>query len=622
MVYSKLAGDWYFKAVTSVNNRRMKPKVSWTRKFIRSIRSQPDILVIFVWCLFWRFFGINSESLHVDEHVQAVGISPSLFETWSHSKYLGMPPLEMSLHWIAVTLFGTSNNTIRLVPIIFGTLTCLIFALTVRNLTNRWYGLFAGIISGVIPQFIFTQQTARPYALYTFILGLVFYFASRPIKANCIPLIASLSALPWTRSLEGPISAAFLSITFLFIFWIKKPSINYKKRGIFSFPTLSIALSLYWTSSTKVTILGSPGDSVNPLGEILLRVKNLPQLYLSDAVFMLGRPFVFLVMVSTLTIFLQSAKEFLNNKPSNLSKSDERDRLTFGFIVSIYCANSVLIFAAVNALTKLPHADRYFTLGMLAPVFLLIYSFFKLNINSKTMLRTLSTALVLVILGQYILESFHQGVRIDKTQYDQINRELSTYPVADQTATVAYLPGSLNQYIPGWPSSLGSDVVKPPIWITFLLRDLYTNEILNVKETITLGNIVLLPSVDERGSLLIGRGWKKDIFISNLEEGKVVFIDGGAIILRNLTKIEFLTALSTISKSHFGNSDSEFWIDALALTLSNNWAIDIEGATKERFCKKLSSGVQIDSGNSFGNWGEGSVNASELFASIRILNCQ
>jgi hypothetical protein len=600
----------------------MKLHVSRLKKLNISIRRQPEILVISIWCLFWRYFGINSESLHVDEHVQAVGISPSLMETWAHSKYLGMPPVEMTLHWIAVTFFGNSNSTVRIVPIILGTLSCIIFALTIGNLSNRLYGFLAGITAGVIPQFIFTQQTARPYALYIFILGLVFFFASRPITNSFKPLIASLTILPWTRSLEGPISASFLSIIFLFIFFTRKPQSKFEKKLMFAFPALSVILSLYWTSSTRVTILGSPGDSVNPLGEILIRVKNIPELYLSDAIFMFGRSFVILVTLSTLSIFVLSAKKIRSIELSHFLKRNENNNFTFGLIVFIYCTNSLLIFIAVNALTKLPHADRYFTLGMLGPVSLLLYSLFKLNLRLNTKLQGITTVLLILILGQYVLGSFYQGTRIDKTQYDQINLRLSAFPAVEQVATLAYLPGSLNQYIPGWPSSLGLENSKPPIWVTFLLYDLYKDENFNLKTPVDLRNIVLLPSVDERGSLLIGNGWDKQIFISRLGGDKLEFIDGGAIILRNLSKLEFLAALATISKSRFGNSESAFWIDALALTLSKYWDIDVESATANRFCSRLSSGVQIDSGNSFGNWGSGGINAAEFFSDIRIRNCE
>ena len=619
VVLSKLAVGWYLKSVTAVRNQRMKLFVSWLKKFSLSTRREPEILVISIWCFFWRFFGINAESLHVDEHVQAVGISPSLLETWAHSKYLGMPPVEMTLHWIAVVLFGNSNSTIRIVPIILGTLSCIIFALTIRNLSNRLYGFLAGIIAGVIPQFIFTQQTARPYSLYILILGLVFFFASRPTLTSFKPLIASLTILPWTRSLEGPISASFLSIIFLYVFFTRKPQSKFEKKLMFSFPALSIILSLYWTSSTRVTILGSPGDSVNPLREILLRFRNIPELYLSDAIFMFGGSFVILVIVSTLSVCLLSAKKIRTVKLSHSLKRNESNDFSFGFIVFIYCANSLLIFTAVNALTKLPHADRYFTLGMLGPVSLLMYSLFKLNQRMSSKMQRISIILVLLILGQYVLGSFHQGTRIDKTQYDQVNRKLSVYPAVEQSATLAYLPGSLNQYIPGWPSSLGLENSKPPIWVTFLLSDLYSNK--NLETPVDLRNIVLLPSVDERGSLLIGQGWDKKIFNSNLGEDKLEFIDGGAIILRNLSKSEFLNALATISKSRFWNSDSEFWIDALALTLSEYWDISVESATTKRFCSKLSTGVQIDSGNSFGNWGAGGINAAEFFSEVRINNC-
>jgi hypothetical protein len=578
-----------------------------------SVRMNLYLFVVFSWSLFWRLFGANSESLHVDEHVQANGISPSLFETWAASRFLGMPPIDMTLQWIAVNLFGYSNTVIRSVPIILGALSCVVLTITVRNYSNKTFGVIAGLISGVIPQFVFTQQTVRPYSLYVLIVGLVFLFASNSWRTSYKPLIMVLTILPWTRSLEGPISAAFLTFVLFMVIFLKESTSKSKKLYFLILPSLSTLGSITWTSSTDVTILGPPGNALNNPEEIINKIQAIPELYLSDLLFMFGSTFTVVTLILGLWIAIFNLQNFNKHRLSNFLKAQDPIFSSFGFFTFVYLGNCIAIFIAVNALTKLPHADRYFTLGMLGLVTFFIYLLYRLNIRNNVRTKVLSTLIVSVLIAQYTVSTVGQAIRIDKTQYDQINQIIEKNPVEFNHRTIAYLPGQINQYVPGWPASVGLGEQAPPTWVTFLLRDVYSNEDYDLEALTKLDNIVLLPSVDQRGSLLIHEGWSKDLFDDILAPEKIDYLSGGAFVLRDLSKTEFAQTLEVVAKERFDKSESHFWIDALILTLSDQFGTKTNNDSRERFCSRLATGFQIDAGNTFGNWGQGVILGSTFF---------
>jgi hypothetical protein len=579
------------------------------------------LFVIFTWSLFWRLYGANAESLHVDEHVQANGISPSLPETWAASRFLGMPPIDMTLQWIAVHLFGYSNSVIRSVPITLGALSCVVLTITIRNYSNKTLGVIAGLISGVITQFVFTQQTVRPYSLYILIVGLVFLFASNSWHSSYKPLIVGLTILPWTRSLEGPISAAILTVVLFILILMKESTSKNQRLSLLIFPSISVLGSIAWTSSTEMTILGPPGNTLNNLEEIINKIQTMPQLYLSDSLFMFGSTFTLITIILGFCALILYFQNFNKYQFDRFSTAQNPIFSSFGLFTFVYLGNSIAIFTAVNTLTKLPHADRYFTLGMLGLVTFFTYLLYRLNIRNHSRARALSALIVLVLITQYTISTFEQASRIDKTQYDQINQIIEKNPFEFKDRTIAYLPGQINQYVPGWPSSVGLDIQAPPTWVTFLLRDVYTQDNNNLEVLAKLDNIVLLPSVDQRGSLLIHEGWRKSLFDEILAPEKINYLAGGAFVLTNLSKPEFVQTLGIVANERFDKSESNFWIDGLILTLSDQLGIKTNSDSLVRFCSRLATGFQIDSGNTFGNWGQGVISGSTFFYSLSKRMC-
>ncbi len=578
------------------------------------------LVLVFSFSIFWRIFGINKESLHVDEHIQAMLVSPSLVTTWGHSRFLGMPPLDMTFEWIAIQMFGTNNFAIRIFPTFFGAMSCVIFAVTIAKLSKLSIGILGGILAAVTPPLIFQQQTARPYALYIFLIMSIFYFATEVTRRARTCLILLLTALSWCRALEGPVSAVFISLLFLAIIFSREPVRlkAWNSGKVFCIPLVSAMFSVIWTKSTKNTIIGTPGNYLNSKAEIWDKILNTPEFIYGALKAILGLNFIFvncLLVLLFLIVFL-TRSSVKSTKVIDINAPLIRSLPIF---VAWNFFNSLLIILVFYCLTKLQYFDRYFSLGILGWLAISVILIEYISRCKNKVVYFISLLIILFLAIQFTHASYNQAIKVDKIQFDQINAYIKSYELEDKDQVLVYQPGDLNQYLPGWPVSVGTTMDGTPSWIPYVVKRVYLDHEPNLLVEKNFSTLVLLPSVDARSNLLIGKPWESSLFDDSIPDSKTNYIPGGAYILKDLTKKEILRVLDKIVQN--SSDSSNLWISSYALALGETSGKPASKVQVEAFCNYMKVNYEISPGTSFGLWGQPLILSSTVFQKAKGINC-
>lgn len=578
-------------------------------------------LSVFSFSIFWRIFGIGRESLHVDEQIQAVLVSPSLLATWNNSRFLGMPPLDMTLEWFVVKIIGLENFTIRITPVLFGALSCTFFAMTISRLSKLSLGVFGGILAAVTPSLIFQQQTARPYSLYIFLIVSIFYFSTGTSRPDRMWMIFLLTCLPWSRALEGPVSSIFLIVLFSSTIFLRKHlrSKAWHEAKIFFIPLASCLYSLIWIKNTKNTIIGPPGSYLNSWTEFLSKFIGFPDFLFSLLKVLLSSEFIMVNLLLTLIAIgvslIRSRTRSDRSKKSNLPLTNS----LFSFVIWNFC-NSLIIFLAFYCLTKLQYFDRYFSLGIIGWLGITVLLTHYISQSDLRFARLISYTAIISLLFHFTLVSYSQAIKVDKVQFDQVNKFLISHSLVNADQVIVYQPGDINQYLPGWPVSIGSTMVNTPNWVSYVVKRIYLDKELNVIQEGNFSTLVLLPSVDARSNLLIGRPWEENLFKGFLPTSKITFIPGGAYVLENLTNSQMLTAFNIVMRKY--PDSSNLWLSSYALALAKFSKIPASSVLTEIFCNLVNAKTEIVQGTSFGLWGKPSIPSATLFREPVETNCR
>jgi hypothetical protein len=227
--------------------------------------------------------------------------------------------------------------------------------------------------------------------------------------------------------------------------------------------------------------------------------------------------------------------------------------------------------------------------------------------------------LILILIVQYVFLSYHQAIRIDKIQFDQVNRYILSNEISKENEVIVFQPGDFNQYLPGWPVSIGTSMQVTPTWLPYVIKRIYLENESVFGENDYFSTIVLLPQVDSRSNLLIGQSWGKNEFKASLGTGKITYLPGGAYILKGLSKAEMLRVIDVVLQS--STEGSNLWISAYGLALGESSGFPASEIQISGFCRYLKTNQEISQGTSFGLWGQPNILTSEFFLKSKATYC-
>jgi mannosyltransferase len=130
-----------------------------------------------------RFTGLGAQGFWFDEWL-----------TWAHSgkdfgtmldgvfELEGLPPLYFAVAWLWVKVAGNSEEGLRALSAIAGTLTIAVVFMAVRSLATERAGLIAAALTATSPLLVWYSQEARPYALVVLFSALSFAFFARALS--------------------------------------------------------------------------------------------------------------------------------------------------------------------------------------------------------------------------------------------------------------------------------------------------------------------------------------------------------------------------------------------------------------------------------------------------------
>lgn len=131
----------------------------------------------------------------------------SLIQAWSVIRSDVHPPLMYALQWLIANTLGSSEITLRLLPLLFGVL-AIHATYNLGSLWNQRVATGAALLLAVSPPMLWYSVESRQYSL----LLLIVLIAAKALKTHDKPLTAgALFILPWTHS-YGFIYAGLLGL--------------------------------------------------------------------------------------------------------------------------------------------------------------------------------------------------------------------------------------------------------------------------------------------------------------------------------------------------------------------------------------------------------------------------
>jgi uncharacterized membrane protein len=147
-------------------------------------RKHEGYLLVFVLCLCviaasFRFYGLTVQSLWLDEllsinhSVPGEGIQGPIRFAMTKA---GSPPLFNVLLWIWRLVFGTGEYSARALSALFGVLGVLSMFFLGRELFSLRVGIYASLLTAILPFHIYYSQEVRPYSLLFLLCVLSYVF--------------------------------------------------------------------------------------------------------------------------------------------------------------------------------------------------------------------------------------------------------------------------------------------------------------------------------------------------------------------------------------------------------------------------------------------------------------
>jgi hypothetical protein len=130
-----------------------------------------------------RCYNLTSIDIWFDEAAILFQTEMTFAEIWSFSASENFPPL---YQWLLKlwSYLGSSIERLRLLSVIIGSLTPLIFFLIGRELFNRKYALLYGLLSVLSVPLIYYSQNIRMYSLFILLCSLSYLGFIKALKTN------------------------------------------------------------------------------------------------------------------------------------------------------------------------------------------------------------------------------------------------------------------------------------------------------------------------------------------------------------------------------------------------------------------------------------------------------
>lgn len=282
-------------------------------------------IVLFVAALLPRLLGLTFHSIWTDETSTAIMISHSSFSTMFKAIFEieGTPPLFFIVEKFFVDTIGILNAfTLRFLPMIFGTLSCVLMFHLVRKISSFRNALLSYILITFSNFEIYLSSEARCYSLFGFLLlvNLVFIIEwwKRPSKVKQFFIIVTLFLLTQVHyySLFWVISLIISGAFFLpnkkdnqrfILFFLLTPFISYLLLAI---PFLNQSQHEVGTLRDSLTSNWLPGIIYSPIKVLLhaylYKIYSVREISFKDYAGILP---VFLILVTSIFTYFYRLKK-------------------------------------------------------------------------------------------------------------------------------------------------------------------------------------------------------------------------------------------------------------------------------------------------------------------------
>lgn len=208
-----------------------------------NLLSKYGIVLIVGFGLILRLININ-QSLWLDEAISALVARDYTFSTivWEFLKGDNHPPLFYLMLRFWGLVFGFSDFSLRLLPVLFGTLTIVLTYLLINKLINRPAAIIASLFISTSPLHVYYSQELRMYPVVTFWAVLLMYWYLKLMTSKPVLWKWFLFSL----GLIGFIATDYIGLFLLPVFFILalKEKVNLIKL-ILSFIPLIVAF-IWW----------------------------------------------------------------------------------------------------------------------------------------------------------------------------------------------------------------------------------------------------------------------------------------------------------------------------------------------------------------------------------------
>lgn len=161
-------------------------------------------LVVFASC--FRLYGLTFQSMWLDELLSIThsapdgGIAEPIRFAMTRD---GSPPLFNILLWIWRSTFGTAEYPAKVLPALFGILGVLSMFFFGKELFSVKEGIYASLVTAILPFHIYYSQELRPYSLLFLLCVLSYYLLIKFLKLRSLrwglPYVLTTSCMLYTH---------------------------------------------------------------------------------------------------------------------------------------------------------------------------------------------------------------------------------------------------------------------------------------------------------------------------------------------------------------------------------------------------------------------------------------
>lgn len=316
-------------------------------------------------------YGVDRNGFHNPVYLTSWGSGQNALYA-----YLSMP---------FIYLFGLNPASVRVVNLLFGTISLLIFYLVAKKIFNRQVALLSLFLLAISPWHIMMSRWALESNLFPafFLIAVFLMTLSLENKRFILPSLIFFALSFYTYATAFFVVPVFLSIVFLYFFYHKKINFNNVKFGIMIFVIISLPIFMFLVVNYFKTSINAFLFSIPKLTD--LHRFNVASLLFSDN-------------YNFINIFRDNPHEFFDKPYRNLTT----------FIKMIINQNDEKLYSSI---------PKYGWLYLFSTPFLFI-GFLKLI--SENILKTKEFKKSFIILS-WITTSFLLGSLLDFTHFYRVN---------------------------------------------------------------------------------------------------------------------------------------------------------------------------------------------------------